>query len=281
MHIFINGKYGSDVLFTENGLQLRGGKLITKEAARPSQKTDMLYQPILSKKSAILYLKKFEKMCICDSEINQSEIDVFSKILFGFIKYSQPEDLDESSLVEFADGGLDLEFFGKPDITLDQFYKERNMRRRNTLFMYMKIIERTSPKISSLDEFVWDAVYFKQDTATRKTLDFGRLEKIRAYWEVHQYLIYYVFAIETILDVVQQILRKNPHGVKRSELIQTLDRAKILDAINEEIGKSSNSITVEELKSKVLAKNNNKISDLNSALNESALFDQIQQIDHV
>jgi len=29
----IYGKYGSDILFTENGIQLRGGKLLSKEAA--------------------------------------------------------------------------------------------------------------------------------------------------------------------------------------------------------------------------------------------------------
>jgi hypothetical protein len=57
----IYGKYGSDVLFTENGLQLRGGKLTTKDSATGNQKKDMLYKPLMSKKSAILYLKKFPK----------------------------------------------------------------------------------------------------------------------------------------------------------------------------------------------------------------------------
>ena len=55
----VYGKYGSDVLFTENGLQLRGGKLTTKESAKGKEKKDMLYKPLLSKRMAILYLKKF------------------------------------------------------------------------------------------------------------------------------------------------------------------------------------------------------------------------------
>ena len=56
----VYGKYGSDVIFTENGLQLRGGKLITKKSATPKQKIDMLYEPIKSNNTAVLYLKKFE-----------------------------------------------------------------------------------------------------------------------------------------------------------------------------------------------------------------------------
>lgn len=57
----IYGKYGSDILFTENGLQLRGGKLISKRFATPKQKMEMLYQPLMSKKSSVLYLKKFHE----------------------------------------------------------------------------------------------------------------------------------------------------------------------------------------------------------------------------
>jgi hypothetical protein len=55
------GKYGSDVLFTENGLQLRGGKLISKEIASTNTKEKLIDQPIFAKKSANLYLKKFPK----------------------------------------------------------------------------------------------------------------------------------------------------------------------------------------------------------------------------
>ena len=56
----IYGKYGSDVIFTEDGLQLRGGKLITKKSATSEQKVKMLYEPIKSNNTAVLYLKKFE-----------------------------------------------------------------------------------------------------------------------------------------------------------------------------------------------------------------------------
>jgi hypothetical protein len=69
----VYGKYGSDILFTENGLQLRGGKLITKEGATTTQKSDMIYQPLMGKKNAILYLKKFHKTKEFKEEVSEIE----------------------------------------------------------------------------------------------------------------------------------------------------------------------------------------------------------------
>jgi hypothetical protein len=57
----IYGKNNSDVLFTENGLQLRGGKLLSKEAASVSNREILLNYPIMARKSSRLYLKKFPK----------------------------------------------------------------------------------------------------------------------------------------------------------------------------------------------------------------------------
>lgn len=55
----IYGKYGSDLIFTENGLQLRGGKLLSKERANEKDRKDINSFPIMSKKSSVLNLKKF------------------------------------------------------------------------------------------------------------------------------------------------------------------------------------------------------------------------------
>lgn len=57
----IYGKYGSDVLFTENGLQLRGGKLVSKSSVTGIKKTRLISSPIMAKKSSTLFLKKFPK----------------------------------------------------------------------------------------------------------------------------------------------------------------------------------------------------------------------------
>ena len=57
----IYGKYGSDVIFTENGLQLRGGKLVSKKSANPKNREKIMVTPTMSKKSSRIYLKKFPK----------------------------------------------------------------------------------------------------------------------------------------------------------------------------------------------------------------------------
>ena len=55
----VYGKYGSDLIFTENGLQLRGGKLLSKDRANPKDRNDIYSFPIMSKKNSTLILKKF------------------------------------------------------------------------------------------------------------------------------------------------------------------------------------------------------------------------------
>lgn len=55
----VYGKFGSDIIFTENGLQLRGGKLLTKESLDPAQKTKLISFPLVADKVSTLYLKKF------------------------------------------------------------------------------------------------------------------------------------------------------------------------------------------------------------------------------
>jgi len=55
----IYGKYGSDVLFTENGINLRGGKLLSKESANKTERIQLSTHPLRGKKQATLSLKKF------------------------------------------------------------------------------------------------------------------------------------------------------------------------------------------------------------------------------
>jgi hypothetical protein len=55
------GKYGSDIIFTNNGVQIRGGKLKTKENMTPKEKENSISFPLMSNKSSILHLKKYPK----------------------------------------------------------------------------------------------------------------------------------------------------------------------------------------------------------------------------
>jgi hypothetical protein len=70
----IYGKNGSDVLFTENGLQLRGGKLLSKEAQSPTNKSTALDYPIMAKKSSRIYLKKFPKKMTLEEVVVKSNV---------------------------------------------------------------------------------------------------------------------------------------------------------------------------------------------------------------
>ena len=70
----IYGKNGSDVLFTENGLQLRGGKLLSKDAASVANKTISLDYPIMAKKSSRIYLKKFPKKMVIEEVVVKNTV---------------------------------------------------------------------------------------------------------------------------------------------------------------------------------------------------------------
>lgn len=83
----VYGKYGSDVLFTENGLQLRGGKLLSKGAASGTNRKKLVSYPIMGKKSANLYLKKFpKKLSLVDQVDDKITTDV--KDIKCLIEYS-------------------------------------------------------------------------------------------------------------------------------------------------------------------------------------------------
>ncbi len=64
----VSGKFGSDVVLTENGLVLRGGKLLSKESANDKERQRLSNYPIASKKVAKLHLKKFPEKRLLKSE---------------------------------------------------------------------------------------------------------------------------------------------------------------------------------------------------------------------
>lgn len=73
----ISGKYGSDIIFSEDGIQMRGGKFIAKEAASASTRKKLLNFPIMSKKTSTLYLRKFaKKMTLEETNLETIESSV-------------------------------------------------------------------------------------------------------------------------------------------------------------------------------------------------------------
>jgi hypothetical protein len=93
------GKYGSDVIFTENGLQLRGGKLITKEAANSTERNLLFSYPLMSNKISKISLKKFPRsasMTTVDETITSTE----SKLINTIIEY-QVNDLTNPTRIDW------------------------------------------------------------------------------------------------------------------------------------------------------------------------------------
>lgn len=80
------GNYGSDVIFTENGLQLRGGMLQAKEGKK---KESLLNYPQMAKKMGRFSLKKFNKTLKTVKETSVTE-----KISVSRIKYVIEYELD-------------------------------------------------------------------------------------------------------------------------------------------------------------------------------------------
>jgi len=73
------GKYGSDIIFTENGLQLRGGMLKSKDG---KNKQSILDFPQLAKKMGRLSMKKFSKTLQSYNEVTTTTAVDTSRIKF-------------------------------------------------------------------------------------------------------------------------------------------------------------------------------------------------------
>ena len=96
----IYGKYGSDVIFTENGLIMRGGKLKSKKGATKKEKQKLTTEPILAEKSSSLFLKKFDKKLTNFTE--EIIVDVIDpKPLTSFIEYNVSDFGGSGSTVDF------------------------------------------------------------------------------------------------------------------------------------------------------------------------------------
>lgn len=77
------GNYGSDIIFTENGVQIRGGMLLSKEG---KNKLELLDYPMMAKKMGRLNLKKFPTTYnAVTEEIDTSQVD--STMLKYIIEY--------------------------------------------------------------------------------------------------------------------------------------------------------------------------------------------------
>jgi hypothetical protein len=95
----IYGKNGSDILFTNNGLELRGGKLISKESANITDRIDLLSYPLMSNNVAKISLKKFPFSLTKRTEV-VTETSIESELLSFVVEY-QIDDLTLPTKIDY------------------------------------------------------------------------------------------------------------------------------------------------------------------------------------
>ena len=92
----IHGPYGSDILFTENGVNLRGGKYVVKDTPK---KVDVENFPIMSEKRSLLSLKKFSTKK--ENKIVETEIEVLPNKKLQYVVEYNVDDLENPTLISW------------------------------------------------------------------------------------------------------------------------------------------------------------------------------------
>lgn len=95
----ISGKYGSDVLLTEGGLVLRGGKLLSKQSASTNERERLSDFPLSSKKVAKLQLKKFPEKRV--NKVDVIKTTVYENANLKYIVEYSVRDLNSPQFVDF------------------------------------------------------------------------------------------------------------------------------------------------------------------------------------
>lgn len=98
----VYGKNNSDILFTENGVQLRGGKLLSKDAASKINRQLLLDVPLMARKNSRIQLKKFpKKLTLSKVEENVTVFEVAD------LKYIVEYDINNLTIT----GGTTVDFY--------------------------------------------------------------------------------------------------------------------------------------------------------------------------
>jgi len=224
-----------------------------------------------------MILSNLTDFCMCQR--NEKEIELMSKIMFGFIAFKDNDWLiNEDNYNAFIQNAkIDFSFqsieFDTEDVIGSDITKFHQMshRRRNTLFMFLKIIHEVQPASTDFKKVIYDALYFKKNFYTQNKIDFGPISKVVDYWELLQLNVYYVYVIEMILDIIQKIVRNN-NGIKRKDIFSVCDPNKIMQQIESRIGKKiDKSITLSKMQQIIK-------EGLIPTLNESNIYDSISSL---
>ena len=97
----INGNFGSDIIFTQNGLVLRGGKFITKETPDLKTRSKLQQIPLISPNMAKLMLKKFSQSLAITDDIVPIGGETVSKLKY-IVEYEIDDLLNPTALTVFV-----------------------------------------------------------------------------------------------------------------------------------------------------------------------------------
>lgn len=230
------------------------------------------------------YPKEFigqELSHLCPCQEHEEEQEVLAKLLFGFFSKQDGEwDLDDDEFSEFMRGEVELEFeeaFDEDESIESMKVRQRNLRRRNTLFLFLKIINESQPEDTprSIQNTIWNGMYFRQrDDETE--LEFGDLERSRQYWEYFILNSYYIYCLEELLLSLHTMINKNPR-IEIERMKQEFGGEELVGMMFDILGDDVR--TVGELLSVIEEQNGEKRTWIDSPVNEMSLKDGISSSD--
>jgi hypothetical protein len=215
---------------------------------------------------------------LCPCQEHEEEQEVLPRLLFGFLSKNGGEwDLDDEEFSDFMNGRLELEFdedFDEEEsIDPVEITRQRNLRRRNTLFLFLKIVSENQPE--DTDDAIWNGVYFIQRN-DESEIDFGELERCRKYWEYFHLNCYYVYCLEKLLLSLHEMIERNPN-IKTEKMREEFESDELVEYVSDFLEVEVQ--TVEEALSAIEERNDRKRTWIESPVNEKILYDKISSSD--
>lgn len=228
--------------------------------------------------SEIELKENFDGFCICQISENEKERDILSKIFFGFFSEQEDNwDIDETQFQLFSEGQVELSFVERPPErrASEEYHsiQQQNIRRRNTLLLYLDIIRKTHPNMDNYRRDIWNSIYFHQHSETKENFDFGVLEHVRYYWELHQLNVFFVYLLERFLEEIQKYVIQNV-VISKDNLINQYNQEHLFSSLSDRLGvqvtKETSLLSIIDRISLINGKDSK--SSLNSPINETEVY---------
>jgi len=216
---------------------------------------------------------KIQFLCPCMVKENEKERDILEKLFFGFLR-EENEDwvIDYEGFEKFMSTGDIKLTFNYPPKDEDDFH----IMRRGTLLLFLKIIRETTPPEDKFRRYVWDAVYFLQNRENAELIKYGKLETFRYYWEILHLNVYYLYALEKLLEAIQYAV-KSQDNVMRDELFEIMDLEGNIEALKGDLDIKKDIVTLNKVSEAIWSINKKDRTDLTAKLNEAFVYDRLEE----